>query len=352
MLHMKNILTHFDEILKGNLRKKITAQVLKRIAIVLLYLLKFKVTEIGSILICSEKTVRKTIKKFNSLGIINLLEKPRSGRKSKLNSQEIIELKKKINLQNYQESQSKIVHVAMINDIINKNNKKNFSRSGIYSFCKKKGIRKIKPRPIHVKNDPELIKKWRKDFPKIMDKVKNNYPNKKVILYYQDETRYGQKTITSGIWCPKEIRPEYKNQNGFLNSWIYGAIHIESGERFGMILPNLNSENMQIFLNSFSRKIKRNEHILLVLDGSRAHNNNKIKIPKNVTLHFLPPYSPQLNPIERLWSYLKRNHLSFRLYEQLEDIIQAGSDAWNKLTDEIIKSIGLSQMQKRCVEQI
>jgi len=58
-----------------------------------------------------------------------------------------------------------------------------------------------------------------------------------------------------------------------------------------MILPKLNSENMQNFLNSFSRKIKRNEHILLVLDGSRAHNNNKI--PKNVTLHFLPPYSPQ-----------------------------------------------------------
>jgi len=51
-------------------------------------------------------------------------------------------------------------------------------------FWKKKGIKKIKPRPIHVKNSPELIESWRKDFPKIMDKVKNNYPHKKVILYY------------------------------------------------------------------------------------------------------------------------------------------------------------------------
>ena len=103
-------------------------------------------------------------------------------------------------MQNAQESQSKNVHVAMINGIINKNNMKNFSRSVIYLFCKKK-----------------------------------------VILYYQDETRYGQKTITSGIWCPKGERAEYKNQNGFLNLWIYASIHIETGKRFGLIIPTLNS---------------------------------------------------------------------------------------------------------------
>ncbi len=115
-------------------------------------------------------------------------------------------------------------------------------------------------------------------------------------------------------------------------------------------MPTLNSENLQIFLNDFSKKIKRSEHVLMILDGSRAHNNSKIVVPKNITLHFLPPYIPQLNHIERLRSYLKRNHLSFRLNEKIEDIIQAGSDAWNKLTDEIIKSIGFSQSRKRCVE--
>lgn len=118
------------------------------------------------------------------------------------------------------------------------------------------------------------------------------------------------------------------------------------------MLPTLDIDNMQIFLNSFSNRIKINEHILMVLDGSRAHNNNKIVIPKNITLHFLPPYSPQLNHIERLWSYLKRNHLSFRLYDKIEDIIQAGSDAWNKLTDRIVKSIGFSQIGKQGMEQI
>ncbi|WP_186648582.1 IS630 family transposase [Fluviispira vulneris] len=253
-------------------------------------------------------------------------------------------------LKNSHESHAKVVHVEIIKNLIHKNNGKKFSRSGIYSFCKKIGLRKVKLRPVHIKNDSEVIAEWRKNFPKVIEKIKREHPDKKVIQYYQDETRYGQKTITSGIWSPKGVRPEYKNENGFLNSWIYGAINIDTGKRFGFDMPTLNSENLQIFLNDFSKKIKRSEHVLMILDGSRAHNNSKIVVPKNITLHFLPPYIPQLNHIERLRSYLKRNHLSFRLNEKIEDIIQAGSDAWNKLTDEIIKSIGFSQSRKRCVE--
>ena len=66
---------------------------------------------------------------------------------------------------------------------------------------------------------------------------------------------------------------------------------------------------MQLFLNSFSSTINKNEHVLLILDGSKAHDNNKIIISKNITLHFLPTYSPQLNPIERVLLFLKRNYL-------------------------------------------
>ncbi|WWW15109.1 hypothetical protein Spiro2_001995 [Spirobacillus cienkowskii] len=67
---------------------------------------------------------------------------------------------------------------------------------------------------------------------------------------------------------------------------------------------------------------------------------------KNIILDFLPPYSPQLNPIERVWQFLKRNYLSFKLYEKIEDIILAGSKVCNNLTNEIIKSIGFLQLEK------
>ncbi|MBX9839515.1 MAG: hypothetical protein K2X69_14515 [Silvanigrellaceae bacterium] len=131
-------------------------------AIILLYLLEIKVKEISLVLKCSEKTAYKTIKKFKSFGIINVLEKPRSGRKSFLNHEEVLELKDKINSLNSEESQRKFVHIEIVNVIINKNKGRNFSISGIYSLCNKKGIR----RPVHVKNDPKVIEAWRKNLPK------------------------------------------------------------------------------------------------------------------------------------------------------------------------------------------
>lgn len=346
MQHMSVMLNYFDKSLKQFLAKKITPQVLTRFAIVLLYLLGIKRSEISRVLKCCQKTVHENIKKYRLHGFKGILENPRSGRKSFLTEEESVKIKNKVICKNISATQKKVVHVEMINDMVEECKGKRYSLSGVYSYCKKIGLRKVKPRPVHIKNDPKIMLEWQENFFKIMKAVKNKNSNKKVSFYYQDETRYGQKTITTGVWSPKGIRPEYKNQNGFLNTWIYGAINTETGQRFGLVLPTLNSENMQIFLNSFSRTIKRNEHILLILDGSKAHNNNKIIVPKNMTLHFLPPYSPQLNPIERVWLFLKRNYLSFKLYEKIEDIILAGSKAWNNLTDEIVKSIGFSQFEK------
>lgn len=94
MLHMLNILSQINETLKQFHKKKITSQVLKRFAIILLYLLEFKVKEISSVLKCSEKTAYQTIKKYRFLGILNILEKQRPGRRSLMSSEESTQLKK------------------------------------------------------------------------------------------------------------------------------------------------------------------------------------------------------------------------------------------------------------------
>ena len=104
---MPKIVTHFNETLKGLLKKKLTTQLLRRLAIVLLFLIDIKVKEISVVLKCSPKTVYQAIRKFKSDGIMNLLEKPRTGRKSLLNLDEVFDLKKQINLKKSQESQEK-----------------------------------------------------------------------------------------------------------------------------------------------------------------------------------------------------------------------------------------------------
>ena len=128
MQHMSITLNHFDENLKQFLMKKITPQVLTRLAIVLLNLLGIKSSEISKVLKCCEKTVAVTIKKYKSNGLMNILEKPRVGRKSFLTDQESSKIK---------------------NEVICKNS--------CDSFCKKINIRKVKPRPVHKKNDPEIM---------------------------------------------------------------------------------------------------------------------------------------------------------------------------------------------------
>ena len=77
----------------------------------------------------------------------------------------------------------------------------------------------------------------------------------------------------------------------------------------------------------------------LVLDGAGWHFAYRLKIPMNISLCRLPPYSPELNPIERLWLWMKRRHLSFRQFADTEEIIAAGVDAWNMVTAADVRSV-------------
>ena len=80
-------------------------------------------------------------------------------------------------------------------------------------------------------------------------------------------------------------------------------------------------------------------HIVLVLDQAGWHGSKGLILPAGMTLLPLPPYSPQLNPIERLWKYLKETYLNHRLDHHLDEIIETGCFAWQALTDELIQSL-------------
>ena len=72
----------------------------------------------------------------------------------------------------------------------------------------------------------------------------------------------------------------------------------------------------------------------LVMDQAGWHTADNLKIPDNITILALPPYSPELNPVERVWEYLKERYLSHRLHNDYDAIVDATCIAWNKLTAE------------------
>jgi transposase len=97
-------------------------------------------------------------------------------------------------------------------------------------------------------------------------------------------------------------------------------------------LPYANTEAMQQFLDRFAATIADDEHVVMVLDQAGWHGSCALSVPANVTLVALPPYSPELNPVERVWLYLKERFLSHRLHDDYEAIVDAACKAWRRLT--------------------
>ena len=88
---------------------------------------------------------------------------------------------------------------------------------------------------------------------------------------------------------------------------------------------------MQAFLDAFARTIGDDEHVALVLDGAGWHSGKALRVPANITPVPLPPYSPELNPVERVWLYLKERFLSMRLLNDYKEIVAAATKAWKRL---------------------
>ena len=92
---------------------------------------------------------------------------------------------------------------------------------------------------------------------------------------------------------------------------------------------------MQVFLDAFAATIAEDEHVALVVDGAGWHGSKTLNVPSNITLVALPPYCPELNPVERVWLHLKERFLSLRLHNDYNDIVAAASKAWKRLCREI-----------------
>ena len=88
---------------------------------------------------------------------------------------------------------------------------------------------------------------------------------------------------------------------------------------------------MDLHLAEISRHVAQGAHAVLVLDGAGGHGASDLAIPDNLTLLPLPPYSPELNPVENVWQYLRQNQLSLRVWPDYDAIVETCCQAWNAL---------------------
>lgn len=124
--------------------------------------------------------------------------------------------------------------------------------------------------------------------------------------------------------------------------YIFGAICPQRGAGAGLILPHCDTLAMQWHLDEISSQVTPGHHAVLLLDQAGWHTTEKLAVPPNISLLHLPPRSPELNPVENIWQFMRDNWLSNRVFKSYRQIVDICCDAWNRLIDQPwkIMSIG------------
>jgi len=130
------------------------------------------------------------------------------------------------------------------------------------------------------------------------------------------------------VWAERGTRPTAPKQTAYANLHVLTAVCPASGRAEGLVSPRLSASVVQTFLDGLSATIPAGTHVLLVWDGAGYHVAKSLRAPGNLTLVALPPYSPELNPVERLWLYLRQHHWSNRVYEDVDALEEAAVSGW------------------------
>lgn len=130
------------------------------------------------------------------------------------------------------------------------------------------------------------------------------------------------------VWAGRGTRPAAPKQTAYGNLHVLTAACPATGRAEGLISPVLNAGVVQVFLDQLAATIPRGTHVVLVWDGAGYHVAKALRVPANLTLVGLPPYSPELNPVERLWRYLRQRHWSNRVYDDIEALEEAALAGW------------------------
>ena len=174
-------------------------------------------------------------------------------------------------------------------------------------------------------------------------------PDTDIEIWWADEARIGQKNKITRRWARRGTRPSAPHDQRTMWTYIFGAICPKKGKGAGLVLPYCDTEAMQEHLAEISNAVDPGAHAVLILDQAGWHVTPKLKVPDNITLMFLPPRSPELNPVENVWQFMRDNWLSNRVFKDYEDIVDQCCRAWNRLVDQPwkIMSIGMRDWAHR-----
>ena len=155
---------------------------------------------------------------------------------------------------------------------------------------------------------------------------------------FQDEAGFGRINKPKYCWCEKGIRPSVPCHHIREYRYAYGAVEPVTGDGYFLVMPYCNSVCMSIFLKQLSEKYA-NDVILLCCDGAAWHKSAELELPGNIVLFHIPPYTPEMNPIEQIWKEIRKRGFCNEIFATLEKVVDRLCDVICSLSNETISSI-------------
>ena len=168
-----------------------------------------------------------------------------------------------------------------------------------------------------------------------------------VRLMFEDEAGFGRINKPKYCWCYPGVRPVVPCHHIREYRYAYGSVEPLTGESFFLVLPYSNTECMSMYLDHLSKKYS-DDQILLVCDGAGWHKTNALKVPENIRLFFLPPATPEMNPIEQIWKEIRKRGFRNEVFATLNDVVDRLCETLRSLSHDTIRSITARDWILKC----
>jgi hypothetical protein len=182
---------------------------------------------------------------------------------------------------------------------------------------------------------PRARRKKGRTLKKTLDLIAQFDTDKLNSIYFFDEARFGLQSSLCRKWARRGSECKVKVRQGYENFYVYSAVASRTGAQFSLLLPFVNTDMMQIYLDELSKSLGQ-EKAILIMDQAGWHKSKDLAVPNNIEIWLLPPYSPELNPVERLWKHIKQNVLHNRLYDTLKQLEKAVLDYFDTIDDQLL----------------
>lgn len=196
-----------------------------------------------------------------------------------------------------------------------------------WDYLKRAGFSLHIPRPRHHKAEKEKQEAFKRELPEQVQQIRQLHPQAQAELWCMDEHRIGLKPVVRRVWARIGHRPIVRVHQRYEWLYVYGFVHPESGETQWLLLPTVNVDVFSIALAHFAQAVGAcmKKHIILVLDRAGWHGSQELVVPDGIHFVFLPPYSPELQPCERLWP-LSNEAIANRRFETLDELQEAQAE--------------------------